>query len=210
MSIMDEAPRSPETVREEIGDLKSYLTGLPSEWRASGAFFAYEERLRVLDHELALAQINDFASHLLVASSSGSHFEVAKETSTQARLLAILRNSEREYMELAEFRARESQWLTYVALFASSAAVASALASVSILILPGALTAAGTAAVMAFCRFSERSREAAKRADYLKALQNEIVHFPDVSESAAFQASARVEALISSVLSKDFGERIHK
>lgn len=207
MRVVDQAPRVPETVRQEIEDLQSYLLGLPSEWRESGSFLAYEERLRALDHELALGRIAEFASNLSVARMGGGGLEVSGFAEVQARVIAILKDSERQYAQLAEARARESRWLGYATLLASSATVASTLASASLFILPVALTAVGTAAAMAFFRLSDRSREAAKRADYLMALRNEVALFPEGSEFASFETSARVEALISSVLTTEVGER---
>jgi hypothetical protein len=201
--------RLPETVREEIEDLRSYLSGLPSEWRDAGSFFAYEEKLRVLDQELALGRIAELASIL----SPQGKLRVAVDQSAlpedQMKLVSILEDSEQLYARSAASHAKRSQWLLHTILIASSATVASSLGLFSVLALPAAVTAAGAAAVMTFFRWSERSREAEKLADYLMAIRNEVMHLrylPDLPDlKSGFRTSARVEALIAEVLSTKSG-----
>jgi len=113
MRVADESPQSPETVREEIEDLQSYLAGLPQEWRESGSFLAYEERLKALDHELALGRIAELASTLMDPSTRRRGLDVHEGGDAQERLLAILTESEREYAKLAATHARTTRVLSY-------------------------------------------------------------------------------------------------
>ncbi|QDG50701.1 hypothetical protein FIV42_08155 [Persicimonas caeni] len=50
-------PRPAHVVREEIGDLEAYLHGIPEGIRSSGAFAAYESRLKGLKDELYWSEL---------------------------------------------------------------------------------------------------------------------------------------------------------
>jgi hypothetical protein len=79
------------------------------------------------------------------------------------------------------------------------ATLAGAFGSLLGILIPAAGLATLAAAVMAFVRPSDRSRQDAELADYLVALRNEVVHFRDLSKRDAVPTSARVEELIARV-----------
>lgn len=190
--------RSPETVREEIEDLRSYLAGLPSEWRESGSFLAYEEKLAALDQELALGRIAELASTL--PGETRRDHSTSELSDAQEHLADLLEKSGKFYAQLAATHARRNRGLNLAALVASSATAAFALLlPVGAFVIPAAATAAGAAGAMALFRWSERSQEEAKVADYLMALRNEVMHLQDPDVKGAFRTSARVEALIAEV-----------
>jgi hypothetical protein len=205
--------RQPAAVRAEIEELQAYLAGLPGEWRASGSFLAYEDRLAALDRELALSQVVELASSLTELQSARNRLAPAQLSDTRDEMVALLSEAERHYAQSAAQYASRSRFLNYAALLASSATVVSVVGSIGVLVAPAAVAAAGAAAAIIIFRWSDRSREKERLADYLMALRNEIAHLGqstfDLRPSADFtQASARVEVLISEVRSAQNGRRM--
>jgi len=208
--------RSSDLVREEIDDLRSYLQGVPPEWREAGSFLAYEEKLSALDQELALARITELARTLDLRWQSRpgrSHIESVPD---HMSLASILEDQERIFNQQAAAHASWERWSIYATVLASGAAAALALVpnGSPFLVAPAAAVAAGAAVAATLFRWSERARQETKLANYLRAIRNEVVHlrrFPDPAEQEPneLRASARVEALISEVLASNGKRRSH-
>jgi hypothetical protein len=66
--VEGEIVENPQLIEEEIRDLKSYLAGIPSDLRSSGAFTAYESRLKRWQQRLSRQQnsgdVEDIGSDL--------------------------------------------------------------------------------------------------------------------------------------------------
>ena len=200
MNYSTSFPRRTEVIREEIDDLRSYLSGLPTEWREDGAFVAYEERLRALDEELAVSQIGDLAPLLTKEprESSATPHDVAE-------LIALIRQMERTHARSSFEHARVNRWISYAALLGSSATAISVLASLAALAIPAAAATAAAAGSLVVFKWSERSRKEARAADHLSALRNEIEHLSAFSYAEhkipeEFPNSARVDTLITEYL----------
>jgi len=211
MSRAATSPRGPLEIQEELGDLRRLLAGLPDDWRESGAFLSYEERLRQLDEELALARVAELLGSLAVRTGEPDPMEPGAAGADPASLAECLARRTARLdgrLRAVEAASRTLNRIVLITVIGVPTAV--------VLTFTGLLGGWFEYAVGSFCllygwfvgRWSKLALDAARAApvrSILAALRAEVLQLqvPTAARmlrtDAAGPTTARVEALIDSL-----------
>lgn len=195
---LENRKRAPEIIREELGDLTTYLNGVPKELLQNGAFVAYEHRAAELTRELILSDLQSFATATPILGARLGIIDLA-EYSAVNHALASVAEDYRKSSEHFRSATRTCHWLL---LGASAGSIVSAISTATILVVPLCVVGFSVAAALSLLRLPDRSLEKQRLADSFAALRDEMAHNfgPEgqvLSPSEYYPASSRrVEQLL--------------
>lgn len=189
--------RNPAVVREELADLLAYLNGLPDEIRRAGAFISYEQRVGELSRELVLTDM------LLTLKLPGL-LAIPANAADYGRIYDSLSAMTRSYKQAAERSVKVSRGVQWAFLAASTASMASVLATATPLVLPFSGVAASLAGVYV-AWLAGRTRKQEQAAMRLSVLREEVTQSFGLAgqvlrPSEYYSASTkRIESLLSEI-----------
>lgn len=141
---MNRVERTESNLRDEIADLSKYLDGVPEELKTGGAFVGYEDRLRGLQHAVALRRMEALALPVDQLEKLSTLSAEAVQIWARTLLQAAVRAEEVRRHE-ADVQYRLGKWLSAGTL-AGAASATAAFLSTPIL---GSFLAGGAAALAA-------------------------------------------------------------
>jgi hypothetical protein len=190
-----------KSILEEIEDLSRYLDGIPKSLRASGAFAAYDARLKLLQKELVVASLHG----ILKRSGMGLAELPAKDPLSSLTDQQFVNLWRKEIHRLEQNHQRAANFYTKVARFINAVILIllmGGLASTIVfswphdLIAPSSIIVGALVLAQLFLRLPERSRKEQMAADLFTAVNMELEMLATRNENGGPEAREIDESVI--------------